>query len=68
MKGCLMSIGYEQKTNHTLNREKFEEAVRPLIKYLAEEHHPHVTVIATGTSAELVEGLVGITTHDYLRD
>lgn len=34
----------------------FEKAVEPLIKYLCDNYHPHVTVIVTPTGAELLEG------------
>lgn len=37
---------------------EFKEAALPLIKYLCENHHPHVTAIITGTSIELVEGMM----------
>ncbi|MGE4944095.1 hypothetical protein [Yersinia enterocolitica] len=32
----------------------FEEASKPLIKWLAENVHPHHTVIVTSTGAELI--------------
>ena len=35
----------------------FKTASLPLIKYLNENHHPHVTAIVTTTSCELLEGL-----------
>ena len=48
-------------------RIAFEEAARPLIKYLAENYHPHVTAIITGTSGELLEGLCNLgKVFDYL--
>ena len=52
-----------------LNEGKFEELARPMVKYLCENYHPHVTVIITPTSAELLEGLktIGIV-EDYIRD
>lgn len=51
------------------NEEKFEELARPMIKYLCENYHPHVTVIITPTSAELLEGLKTIgRVEDYIRD
>lgn len=34
----------------------FEEISRVMIKYLADNHHPHHTVIITSTNAELLEG------------
>ncbi len=49
--------------------KEFEMAARPLIKYLAENHHPHVTAIITSVGAELLEGLMSTAPiHDYLRD
>lgn len=52
-----------------LNEGKFEELARPIIKYLCENYHPHVTVIITPTSAELLESLKGIgNVDDYICD
>ena len=52
-----------------LNENEFEKLAMPMIKYLCENYHPHVTVIITPTNAELLEGLK--TTGevlDFLRD
>ncbi|HHT23152.1 MAG TPA: hypothetical protein GXZ87_07575 [Bacteroidales bacterium] len=38
------------------NVKKFEDLARPMMKYLCENYHPHVTVIITPTNAELLEG------------
>ena len=38
------------------NSEDFKGASLPLIKYLCENHHPHMTAIVTPTSCELLEG------------
>lgn len=46
----------------------FLEACKPLMKYLCENYHPHVTVIIDGTRAELVEGLKTAKCDDYIRD
>ena len=47
----------------------FEEAARPLIKWLCDNHHPHVTVIVTPTSAELLEGIRSTgEIMDYVKD
>ena len=52
-----------------LNEGKFEELARPMIKYLCENHHPHVTVIITPTGAELLSGLKTIGyIDDYITD
>ena len=45
-----------------------EDAARPLIQWLCENFHPHVTVIVTPTSAELVEGIASARVMDYVRD
>ena len=57
------------KDNTYKNEGKFEELARPMIKYLCENYHPHVTVIITPTSAELLSGLktVGYI-DDYIVD
>jgi hypothetical protein len=44
-----------------MTNEKLEELkamAGPLMSWLAENHHPHMTVIVTGESAELVEGVM----------
>lgn len=49
--------------------QEFEKLVRPLLKYLCENHHPHVSIIITPTSAELVEGRMAIRKIlDYVKD
>jgi hypothetical protein len=48
--------------------KKLEELARPLIQWLNETYHPHVTVIITPIHVELVEGLVGIPVLDYVKD
>ncbi len=49
-------------------RKDFGEAAKPLIKFLNENCHPHVTVIVDCTSAELTEGVVMFRTEEYLKD
>lgn len=52
-----------------LYKNKFEELTKPILKYLCENYHPHVTVIITPTSAELLEGLKTIGYVDeFVRD
>jgi len=36
-------------------REDFKKAAEPLMKYLAENHHPHMEAIVSGGRAELLE-------------
>lgn len=51
-----------------LDENAFLEAAKPMMKYLCENYHPHVTVIMDGTRAELVEGLKTVGCDDYIRD
>lgn len=47
----------------------FEEAARPLMKWLAENVHPHHSVIVTPVRAELLEGVVSTgEVLDYVKD
>lgn len=49
--------------------KQFEELVRPVIKWLCENEHPHVKVIITPTGAELLEGPIGTgLIEDYIQD
>ena len=50
------------------DENSFLEAAKPLMKYLCENYHPHVTVIIDGTRAQLVEGLKTVGCDDYIRD
>lgn len=52
---------YEQDTS-------FNEAAEPLIKWLAENVHPHHSVIATSTSAELLQSEKSHLTEKFLVD
>lgn len=49
--------------------EPLRAAADPLIKYLAENHHPHVTAIVTGIGAEILEGIKSTgQVMDYIKD
>lgn len=48
--------------------ETFEEVVKPLMKWLCENTHPHTTIIVRSNSAELVEGIKVIETNEFLID
>lgn len=48
--------------------KEFEEAVRPLIKFLNDNCHPHVHVVVDCTRAELAEGVYAAVIKDYLKD
>ena len=48
--------------------ETFESVARPLMKWMAENQHPHTTTIVRSDTAELVEGLKCIKTGEYIVD
>jgi hypothetical protein len=41
-------------------QKAFGEACKPLIRYLREHHHQHVTAVVSADSAELLEGMLGV--------
>ena len=54
-----------------LDKEKqkeFETAAEPLIKFLCDNFHPHVSVIVDCCSAELSEGICSIRTDKFIQD
>ncbi|MBU9829844.1 hypothetical protein J1779_07855 [Rahnella sp. FC061912-K] len=48
--------------------KEFEEAAKPLIKWLAENEHPHHTAIVSSTHAELLESKMGFPTEEFIKD
>lgn len=50
-------------------REEFAKVVRPVMKCLCENHHPHTSIIIDGTNAQLLEGLASTgQIMDYVKD
>lgn len=49
-------------------RKEFEEKARPLIKFLNDNFHPHVSVVIDCNRAQLFESIFSFTTDDYLKD
>lgn len=56
----------ETTPNTLSDSQLFENAVKPLMNYLKEHHHPHMTVIVDSTRAELVEGQISYVDHDFI--
>lgn len=48
--------------------ESFEAAAKPLIKWLAENAHPHHSAIVTCTDAELLMSECVVKTEEFLKD
>ncbi|WP_285908048.1 hypothetical protein [Pseudodesulfovibrio pelocollis] len=51
-----------------MSETAFKKAARPLLKYMAENHHPHTLAIVTSASAEVLEGQCRFNTDEYLVD
>ncbi len=51
-----------------LQKARFEEKAKDLMKWLCENGHPHMTIVITPTSAELLEGAIGIQTNEFVTD
>lgn len=49
-------------------QKQFEEVVKPVMKWLAENKHPHSKIIIESNSAELVEGTMVLSTDEFLVD
>lgn len=49
-------------------KKEFEEAVKPIMKWLCENFHPHIIVIIDPTTAEILEGCASVVTHEFVKD
>lgn len=49
-------------------RNEFEELVKPLMKWMAENLHPHTKIIIESNSAVLVEGILAVSTNEFIVD
>lgn len=49
-------------------RDEFERIAREMMRWLAENQHPHTHVVITANTAELSEGVCAINTDEYLVD
>jgi hypothetical protein len=63
-----MGGGYFAEEKAAARQKSFETASRPLIQWLAENVHPHHSVIVTSTHAELLMGEIVLSTDEYLKD
>lgn len=46
----------------------FKLAAAPLMKFMSDEFHPHVTAIVSSTQAELIESVALIHTLEFIHD
>ena len=65
---CRFHVQLWAEENLTTDAD-FESMVKPLIKYLCENRHPHTSIVVTQTSAERMEGIISIGYSDeYIKD
>jgi len=65
----LTPIGNITSPSTWMDKENtFEYTMKPAIKWLNDNGHPHMTILITPTSAELVEGVQVIITKEFLKD
>jgi len=58
----------KQLNKYTMEKQTFEQVVKPLMKWLSENKNPHTTAIVTSNVAELVEGVEVVNTDEFLID
>lgn len=58
-KECLAKIIYA---------EELLEAAKPLMRFLAKNHHPHMKALVTSTDCELLEGAEMVKTIEFIKD
>ena len=49
-------------------KQEFEDKAKGLMEWLCTNGHPHMTIVITPTSAELLEGCIAVQTDEFLRD
>ncbi len=48
--------------------EQFEEAAKPLVKFMNELPHPHFTAVVSNTHAEISEGQATVIIDEFVKD
>lgn len=48
--------------------KEFEEAAKPLMKFLNENCNPHTTVIVEPTGAEILSGSASFQSQEFVKD
>lgn len=49
-------------------QEEFDALAKPLIKFINDNYHPHVSMIIDGTHAEVLEGVMVVSTDEFVKD
>lgn len=48
--------------------EQFKEAAKPLVKFLNDNFHPHVTIIVECGGAEILESSALVKIEEFIKD
>lgn len=71
---CMLEASEQERMENEFEKwfearpASFEDASEPLIKYLAENHHPHTMAVVESNGATLWEGLKHIENDKYIVD
>lgn len=49
-------------------QEEFDALAKPLIKFINDNYHPHVSMIIDGIHAEVLEGVMVVSTDEFVKD
>jgi hypothetical protein len=52
----------------TESSKEFEELVKPLVKYLCENHNEHASIVVMPSGAELVQGKISVEITEFIKD
>lgn len=58
----------ERLRNEAVKSVSFENVVKPVMRWLTENKHPHMSIIIEATRAELVEGIECVATDEFIKD
>lgn len=50
------------------HESEFENVVKPLMRYMADNFHPHTKIVVDGSSAEVIEVISRTTTDQFIKD
>lgn len=64
----ILTIKFKNMILTEEQKKDFEKVSKPLIKFLAENFHPHVTVIVENNRAEILEGSASVITNEFIED
>jgi predicted metal-dependent hydrolase len=61
-------LDYYQNTFDPKKKSALIDAAKPLIRFLSENHHPHIKAIVDSSNVELLEALEYMTTKQFIKD